>query len=90
MKIRMKTGRTVHYAAGEIYDDSHISAHHKVHFLANGWAEAVESKNRGRSPENKMLAGAQENKATGDCPHCGKHFKRGLHFHVKKCEAAHA
>lgn len=88
MRIRMTAGRTVHYMAGQVYDDSQVSAHHRQHFLANGWAEPVEAKSLGRSPENKMLAGAQENKATGACPHCGKHFKRGLHFHVAKCKEA--
>ena len=102
MQIRMKSGRTVHYRAGEVYSDDRVSRHDRDHFVNNGFAERVEAKAIAAAPENKMLNDAPENKGTpkpgmpppagnarkGVCPKCGKHVGRGVSLHSKKCRGS--
>jgi hypothetical protein len=56
MAIRMKSSRSFEWRAGQVYDDHEIPGRLKGHFLAMGWAEEVEAKDLGASPENKMMA----------------------------------
>lgn len=56
-------------------------------FLGEKLAEMVGAKNMGASPENKMMP-VPQNKATGNCPKCGKYYKKGLHLHARACKGS--
>lgn len=81
------------YRAGETYEVGDEMPPEVANvFVAEGWARFVNGgKDAGPAPENKMLGAAPENKANarrkakGDCPKCGRHFEKGLHFHEARC-----
>ncbi len=65
MAIRMKSSRSFEWRAGQAYEDSQIPAWLKQHFLAMDWAEEVEAKDLGASPENKMVVVSENKRRPG-------------------------